>query len=101
LELAREVLGACIALARRHGEETVVSNRPITEVLAGGFLIWFTEWDSEVSGLDVWCAAEGGRKLLDLLWSGDDIEIRAFRRPVEWAPAFLAMAREKSRVLVY
>jgi|tagenome__1003787_1003787.scaffolds.fasta_scaffold17596156_1 hypothetical protein len=51
LELAREVLGACMALARRHGEETVVSNRPITEVLVGGFLIWFTEWDSEVSGL--------------------------------------------------
>jgi hypothetical protein len=49
-----------------------VTGRPITEVLAGGFMIWLTAWDSEVSGLDVWLAAEGGKKLMDLLWSGDE-----------------------------
>ena len=100
-ELAREVLGACIALARTRGEEMVVSDRPITEVHAGRFMIWLTAWDSEVNGLDVWLAAEGGRKLLDLLWSGDDIEIRTFKRASEWAPELIALAREKAGVVLH
>ena len=79
----------------------MVGNRPITEVLVGGFLIWFTEWDSEVSGLDVWHAAAGGKKLLDLLWSGDEVQIRTFRRPAEWAPALFALAREKTGVVLH
>ena len=94
-ELARAVLGACFALARRYGEEMVVCGRSITEVHAGRFMIWLTAWDSEVSGLDIWLAAEGGRKLLDLLWSGDDIEIRTFKRVVEWAPELIGLAQEK------
>ena len=73
-----------------------MSGRAITEVHAGRFMIWLTAWDSEVSGVDIWCAAEGGRKLMDLLWSGDEVQVRTFKRAIEWAPTLLALAREKA-----
>jgi hypothetical protein len=43
--LAEEALRR-IALARRYGEEKVVSGRPITEVLAGRFMIWRARADT-------------------------------------------------------
>jgi hypothetical protein len=100
MELALEVRDACLSLARRHGAERVVCDVSVLEASVGGFLIWFTAWDQEVTGLDVWCPALGGSKLLDVLWAGEEFEVRIFKRMTEWVPELLAVAREKSGVLV-
>ena len=94
-ELARKVLSACIALAHERGEERVVSGTPITEVHAGRFMIWLTAWNAEVSGLDVWLAAEGGKKLLNMRWSKDEVQILTFKHALAWAPELIALAPEK------
>ena len=78
-----------------------MSGRPITEVLAGRFMIWLTAWDSEVSGLDVWLAAEGGKKLMDLLWSGDEMQIRTFKHALAWAPELIGLVREKVGIVLH
>ena len=57
--------------------------------------------DSEVSGLDVWLAAEGGKKLMDLLWSGDEVQIRTFKHALAWAPELIGLAREKTGVMLH
>jgi hypothetical protein len=64
-------------------------------------MIWLTAWDSEVSGLDVWLAAEGGKKLMDLLWSGDEVQIRTFKHALAWAPELIGLAREKTGVMLH
>ena len=68
---------------------------PITEVRAGRFKIWLTAWDAEVRGLDVWLAAEGGKKVMNMLWSKDEVQICTFKHALAWAPELIALVREK------
>ena len=88
------VRDACLSLARLHGVERVECDTSVLDATVGGFLIWFTAWDPEVTELDIWCAALGGVKLMNLLWAGDEFELRTFKRMGEWVPQLLAMARQ-------
>jgi hypothetical protein len=56
-----------------------------------------------VTGLDVRCPAMGGAKLLDLLWvvGDEEFEVRAFKRPGEWVPELLALARDEVRARLH
>jgi hypothetical protein len=101
---AREPWGApCLPLACRHGVERVVRGTSVLDATVGGFLIWVTAWSHEVAGLDVWCPVMGGTKLLDLLWvvGDEEFEVRTFKRPGEWVPQLLALAREKMGVRLH
>jgi hypothetical protein len=99
--LALDVRDACIPLAQKHGMEKVAANTPVSEVVIGRFLIWFTAWSHDVTGLDLWYAAEGGEKLMRMVWSGDEIDISSFKRPGEWVPELLALVREKMGVYLH
>ena len=67
----------------------------------GGVALTLTS--HEVTGLDVWCPAMGGGKLLDLLWvvGDEEFEVRTFKRPGEWVPQLLALARDDARARLH
>ena len=90
---ALELRDACMLLAARHGTQREVGGVPVLETGLGPFTVRLTPGGScralEVRHAD---AGSGDAPVLELRWSGEGLEVVAFRRGA-WEAELLGLAR--------
>ena len=93
---ALELRDACMLLAARHGAQREVGGAPLLEARLGPFTVRLTPGGSrrtlEVRHAD---AGAGDAPVLELRWSGEGLEVVAFRRGA-WERELLDLARGAS-----
>ncbi len=89
---ALELRDACMLLAARHGAQREVGGVPVLEAELGPFTVRLTPGGScralEVRHTD---AGAGDAPVLELRWSGEGLEVVAFRRGA-WEAELLGLA---------
>jgi hypothetical protein len=90
----REVLelrDACLLLAARRGAQRELGGVPVLELCVGPFTIRLVPAGGR-RGLQVWRGDAAGAPVLELRWSGDELEVVGLRRGA-WEAELLALAR--------
>ena len=89
---ALELRDACMLLAARHGTQREVGGAPVLEARLGPFTVRLTPGGSrrtlEVRHAD---AGASDAPVLELRWSGEELELVAFRRGA-WEAELLGLA---------
>jgi hypothetical protein len=92
---ALELRDACMLLAARHGTQREVGGAPVLEAGLGPFTVRLTPGGSrralEVRHADAG-AGTGNAPVLELRWSGQELEVVAFRRGA-WEAELLGLAK--------
>lgn len=96
---ALELRDACMLLAARHGAQREVGGAPVLEARLGPFTVRLTPGGArrglEVRHGDAGAGAGDAPVLLGLRWSGEGLEVVAFRRGA-WERELLDLARGAS-----
>ncbi len=89
---ALELRDACLLLAARHGAQREVGGAPVLEAGLGPLTVRLTQGGSR-RGLEVRHAemGAGDAPVLELRWSGEGLEVVAFRRGA-WEAELLGLA---------
>ena len=86
---------ACLLLAARHGAQREVGGAPVLEAGLGPFTVRLTQGGArrglEVRHTGAGAGAGGAPALLELRWSGEGLEVVAFRRGA-WEAELLGLA---------
>ena len=92
---ALELRDACMLLAARHGAQREVGGAPVLEAGLGPFTVRLTSEGSRralaVRHADAG-AGTGNAPVLELRWSGQELEVVAFRRGA-WEAELLGLAK--------
>jgi hypothetical protein len=89
---ALELRDACMLLAARHGAQREVGGAPLLEARLGPFTVRLTPGGAR-RGLEVRHGEAGDTPvLLELRWSGERLEVVAFRRGA-WEAELLGLAK--------
>ena len=92
---ALELRDACMLLAARHGTQREVGGGPVLEAGLGPFTVRLTPGGSrralEVRHAD---AGAGNAPVLELRWSGQELEVVVFRRGA-WEAELLGLAKHE------